>query len=361
MKYLLLLLPLVACGAFFESARGLVRAYIPDSHVASHEALHHANECPVAIQALGYVEPVSDTRHLSFELGGLIEQCFCEIGDNVRSGEVLVKLSDQSHRAELTVAQQQLKLEQAERDRVLSGIHPQRLEMARTEHNASRHKSDFLSREMSRNDHLLESNAVSQRAHDRNMMELHVADAQLKRARAQVEYFENYVTREEAALAQCRVDLAQARVKLAETQLAKCSICAPFDGQVLDILHHEGEAVNEITKPPVIVFGRVDRLRVCAEVDEQHIHSLSEGMDAIVTGRNLQGYEFSGHVTLVKPRMGKKTVLGDNVDDRRSLHVVEVFIQLDDKFSAPIGLMVDVAIPLDPTRMDVLPRQLAGH
>jgi hypothetical protein len=94
----------------------------------------------------------------------------------------------------------------------------------------------------------------------------------------------------------------------------------------------------------VIVFADVSRLRVRAEIDERHAHGLREGQAAVVFGRNLGGQRFPGRVSCVKRLMGGKTVFARTASERKDLDAVQVFIDFDAPFVAPVGLRVDVAI-----------------
>jgi hypothetical protein len=83
---------------------------------------------------------------------------------------------------------------------------------------------------------------------------------------------------------------------------------------------------------------------VPAEVDERFVSQLAVGHEAIVTGCGQGCQDFFGHVTLVKPVMGKKTIFTHDAAERKNLDVIQVLIDLPEDLSAPLALQVEVAI-----------------
>jgi HlyD family secretion protein len=95
-------------------------------------------------------------------------------------------------------------------------------------------------------------------------------------------------------------------------------------------------------------MGNLVNLRVRAEIDENYAFALREGQTALIFGRGLGGKEIPGHVGLVKQVMGKKTVFAKTATERKDIDVIQIFIEPDKAFQAPVGLEVNVKIQIDP-------------
>lgn len=296
------------------------------------------------VQALGYVEPRTGLRQLSFEMGGVIDACACEIGDEVRCGDLLMVLRNDDLRTAADVAEVQLRVARAERDKLLSGVHPSRIEMVAHEQSALNARVEYLANEFARSQRLLASDAVAETQFASISNDLRIAKARSMRTGAQLRYLKNRVTEEDRTLADRRVELAEAELEQARAHLTRSYLRAPFDGVVLDILHRKGEAVDKLRSEPVILFGAQGPSRIRAEVDERHVQRLRPGMQAVVSGHNLLGHSYPGQVSRVTPCMGTRTVFREDGRERRSLDVAEVIVELEEPLVAPVGLLVDVTI-----------------
>jgi HlyD family secretion protein len=127
--------------------------------------------------------------------------------------------------------------------------------------------------------------------------------------------------------------------------LEKRPCAPPFDGTILKLLKREGEGVSNSLPEPVLLFGDLSHSRVRAEIDERFVKELHVGQAAEVYGRTLLGKTFRGQVVEVEKVMGDKTVFTRASTERKDLNVLQIVIDMDSDFSAPVGLQVDVRIP----------------
>ena len=79
-----------------------------------------------------------------------------------------------------------------------------------------------------------------------------------------------------------------------------------------------------------------------AEIDERFVAGLRPGQWAVIRGRGLGDREYLGRVVLIKSIMGKKTVFSRSSTERKDLDVVQVMVEMQAAFRAPIGLEVEV-------------------
>jgi multidrug resistance efflux pump len=300
---------------------------------------------PPGIEGVGYVEPRSEIRRLTFKAGGVIAVCRVEVGQHVQKGQLLAALANEDQTCAVRVAEQELELARAEEANVLKGIDAPQIEAARNRAAAWRHRVEFLEGQFTRNEALFaDRKSISEVEYRRAAMDFHAAQAELGAAEAEVEHLTHFVRQEDKRLAQAKVALAQARLAQRKAELEDTVLLAPFDGTVLEILHREGEAVASEAREPVLLFADLSTLRVRAEIDERYVQHLRLGQEVVVHGRNLSDQTAQGRIAVLKQVMGPKTVFSRSASERKDLDIVQVLIDLDSTFQAPVGLRVDVTI-----------------
>jgi multidrug resistance efflux pump len=303
---------------------------------------------PRVLRAVGYIEPTSDVRKLTFEVDGVIESCRVKIGQQVQAHDELAVLRNNDQQAEVAVAEAQLLLAQAERDKLLSGVHPRQLEA--TEHRVARlqERARYAQRRYDRQADLFAKNAGTLEGLELSESLLNEAEAALLEAQAELTRQKTSVRDEDVALAKRRGELAQANLTAAKERLSDTILRAPIDGTILEILKHEGESVRAFDPVPVFLFADASQLRVRAEVDERYVSHLRIGQDVIMYGRSLGDLRPKGKIVLLKVVMGNKTVFTRDAAERKDLNVLQVFVEPAEPLAAPIGLRVDVEIELMP-------------
>jgi HlyD family secretion protein len=296
------------------------------------------------VEGIGYVEPASELRRLMFRTGGVIRSCCVKAGDVVRKGDLLCELDNSTQRADLELARKQVAQAKADAADVNAGINPHRLKVLERTIDRLREKVRHANAELKRYEQLIDRGGVSKQDYDLARTTRTQAEIELRETEAELHHLRNYVTPEKKALMAAKIEQATANVHLAEERLQETRITAPFDGTVLKLLKREGEAVSSFTPETVVLFGDLSRLRIRAEIDERFVKELHVGQSAEAYGRNLLGKTYPGRVVEVEKIMGDKTVFTRASSERKDLHVLQVVIEMDSEFSAPVGLQVDVRI-----------------
>lgn len=319
----------------------------PVSDSAPNPAVADGNGPKQDVHAIGYIEPASEVRRLSFKTGGVVAECRVTVGESVKKGSTLLILDDTDAQHAVAVAEAELAVAKAQRVSLLSGTNPFQIQAAEHTVTMWKERVDHAADEAARCRKLAQKRALSQAACDESETALQQATAQLRSAQAELDYLRGSVTPEDKEVAQTKVTLAQRRLEQARHKLTNTRLVAPFDGTVFEILRREGETISSLSPEPAVLFGDATRLRVRAEVDERYVHQIQEGQPAIVSGRGLGDECWSGRISLVKQMMGDKTVFSESASERRDLNVVQVLIDMDDNLSAPVGLRVDVTVDVD--------------
>jgi HlyD family secretion protein len=296
------------------------------------------------VQGVGYVEPVSEVRRLSFKGNGVIAECRVGVGDLVARGAMIMRLKNEEEQAAVALAEKELAVAQASRARVLAGAHPDEIEAARHTVALLKEKAAHTRKEAERYRRLSVTRAASDEDRERSDTNEVQAAASLREAEARLRHLLNLVRKEDRDAAKAEVRLAEARLEWRRRQLADTILTAPCAGRVLELVKREGDAVRLADNEPAVLFGDVDRLRVRAEIEDRFARRVREGQRAVLFGRGLGQETCDGKVVFVKGIMGKKTVFSRSATERKDLDVLQVFVEPETTFRAPVGLQVDLEI-----------------
>jgi RND family efflux transporter MFP subunit len=259
---------------------------------------------PAFVAGSGIVEASTENIAIGTQLPGIVSRIYVQIGSRVKAGEPLFAIDDRATRAELVTRQAAVQVAEAQ--------------LADSKNQLALAES------------ITDKRAMSVEERDKRRYAVQKAEAQLSQARAQLTSI--------------------------ETDLDRLTVCAPVDGQILQLKVHPGEfAPAGVLSTPLILLGNVDKLCVRVDVDENDAWRVRSGAEA--TG-NLRGnkdiktrLEFVRFEPFVVP---KKSLTGDSSErvDTRVLQVIYGF----QRGSLPIyvGQQMDVFINAPEQKAEVV-------
>ena len=343
---ILFLMFVVAGGAFAFWVAGAIPP-IGEKPQQSTTARRQIASTPT-IRGVGYIEPVSEIRKLTFKVDGVIESCPIHVGQMVTVGTLLAALRNNDEQSAVAVAEQELAVAKADHDKLLSGVHPAELDAAKYRISALEVKLAFTKQRYSRELNLSTQKVNTKETMEEAFTELRETEEKLKEARADLNHLQTFVRAEDRVAAGARVKLAVANLASAKARFDDMFLRAPINGTVLEILKREGEAVRTYDPTPVLVFGDVSKLRVRAEFDERFVKDVRDNQKARLFGRGMRDRSVAGRVSIVKTIMGKKTVFSRESAERKDLEVLQVLIDPDEPLvDVPIGLKIDVELTVE--------------
>jgi multidrug efflux pump subunit AcrA (membrane-fusion protein) len=320
---------------------------------------------PEGVVAEGRLEPVRAVN-LTFQARGIVEEIHAKIGDSVKKGDVLARLSNAAvseaqlaaANLELVSAQQALDAlnrngsanlaavwtaymtaqearAEAQRDwedlnvdSIEDRIEDAKAELEDLEEDLQDAKDEFdkykdLDEENARRVAAEDDLETAQEKYNEAVRELEeitrerdtvraALDAALAaeaEAKYQYEISANGVNAEELALASARLDNAQAQVAAAEANLSGYVITAPFDGVVVEVAVEAGEQVSPETRI-VSVADTSAWVVETTDVTELEIVQLSLGQSVSITADALSDVTMTGVVTEIS---GSSVLQGGDV------------------------------------------------
>jgi RND family efflux transporter MFP subunit len=204
------------------------------------------------ITATGVIRPVTGAEvNVGSRISGTVVSLPVEIGDRVRTGQVLAELDATALRAEV--------------DKALADV------------NLSMPRVELAESTLTRREKLSTRGLAS--------------DEDLE------------VARRDLAVAHAQLEANRARLRSAEIQLDYTRITAPIDGVVAEVSTREGETVAAaFAAPNFVTIIDLERLEVLAYVDETDIGRVVVGQTASFTVDTFPDVEFVAQVTAIQPR-----------------------------------------------------------
>lgn len=244
---------------------------------------------------------------------GLVTEIAVKKGTRVKQGDVLLRLDDSEHRAQVRFAQSAL-------------------EGARAVASQAGLEAKQAEREWKRTQALAESQVVSENRIDQDHTRALTTEAANVAANA-------------------RIAETEASLETAKAVLAKTVMQAPFDGVVLDVTAEVGEWISPsppgVFIPPIVDLIDPGALFLSAPIDEADVARIKAGLPVRITLDAFRGKSFAGTLTYVS------SFVETRQEQNRTLEVETVFT--DEPLPANLlpGLSADLEVILE-ARDDVL-------
>ncbi len=226
----------------------------------------------------GVVEYAS--RALAFEVPGRVAEIRVERGQRVEAGALLARLDDREAALQRTLRQAELDAASAQLQLLQAGSRPEERRQIEAQVEAARAALRTLERSLRRQRELVDAGAAPPATVDDLEDELDRAKANLSVLLQRLKLVRSGARAEELAIAQARVAAARAALDLATEQQRRYSLYAPIAGEVIDLVHEEGEVTPAGT--PVVLLADTAHPYVDAFVPQGRLDGLRVGTAATV-------------------------------------------------------------------------------
>jgi multidrug resistance efflux pump len=255
------------------------------------------------------------------EVGGQLISIAVGKGAQVRTGDVLARLSAVELTAQADQARAALASATANRNNVYAGVRREQIDSLKAAIAKASARLDYMQAQLTRTSTLARQSFESQQSLDQAENDAASARADVAQAQANYDAAVAGPTREERAIADAQVQVAVAAVTVLERRLDKMALRAPTDGVVTVIAAEVGENVR--AGQPILIVEAAGRQWLSFNVREDHLDRLSMGETASVMRNGTAGV-IKAAITELRPlgtfaTWQAERVIGDH--DRNTLRL----------------------------------------
>jgi HlyD family secretion protein len=342
----------ILVGGALAVAVGLAAHVLADQGTLSDltRPAHADTPAPVAqwaASATGRVEPKDGEIRIASEVGGRIVEVLAKTNDQVKAGDLLMRLDDSDYYTKISAAAAEEGVREREREEEqVTGLALDRRNAEDVV--AKAHRDIFAAHEAF--DKAYRASKLNKGSDDavdtarKNLAAKYDALTAAKAKLADVDAKSGMPLpqRLEASLSLARSDLTSAELALERTRVR-----APTDGTVLNVLASLGETAVPSPDSALVVFGDMSSLRLRAEVEERDAAKVHVGQRVVVKGDAYPDKSFEGTVTSIAQSLAAPRIATRGPRRPNDVEVVEVMVSLDGHPPLFTGMRVDTFFKLD--------------
>ena len=315
------------------------------------------------ISGTGLIEARAENISLGTAVAGIVLEVHvtnAQLGHRVKAGTPLFRVDDRHLRAQLNMEKAKLKLAEVQLERIEQMPRPEEIPPSEAKVKVAEANRTRLKDLLDRGEQLLGKKVMSEEEFTSRRFTFLAADQQWQQAVAEDQLLKSGSWKPDKTVSQASVEAARATVANMETEIERCLVRAPVDGQILKIDVRPGEYVNAAASKALILLGDLDRLRVRVDIDEQDIPRFQSTGRATATLRGAADKQLKLEFVRVEPYViPKKAFTGDNTE-RIDTRVLQVLYEVNsEQTGVYVGQQVYVSIecdipsntePFDPSR-----------
>ena len=300
------------------------------------------------ITALGTVGATQKQEVFS-GIQGVVEYV-AEEGQQVKKGDVILKISDEELKLELEQAQSKMKQQKIELSRLIDGPRPEELEKARIKYQDAFAAYESTLDDYVRNQGLFDSGAISENDLTNVKRELDVKKNQLSIMELELNLLEN-PDKDEIALKQATLEEAEKSLTNIRKKLDKAVTYAEFDGIVLKQDIKQGMTVSPGNL--LLSIGSPSDLQIDFGVNEYDAARIKIGQKAIITGDGFGDKIYNGEVIKIAPSASvMQTSRGNETVVKTTIKIIDPDDNIKPGFSASVEITVEekrsvILLPLE--------------
>lgn len=313
---------------------------------------------PTQLAGAGLVEPETENIAIGSHVPGIVEQVYVKVGQTVRPGQPLFRLDDRQLKAELEIRLANLANAEAAAEK--QEQMPRKEEVPPAEAKVAEAKANLRDQVQlyDRYRKLSGTSAISEEEVTRKEMAAEIARTQVAKAEADLALLKAGAWRFDKLVAATAVKQARAQAEQTRVEIDRLTARTPrvlwADGgaaiptdntefQVLQVNVRPGEYVGTVAGSPLMVLGRVGRLHVRVDIDENDIARFRPSLPGTAKPRGSADQAYPLTFVRVEPYViPKKSLTGGNTE-RVDTRVLQVIYAIDSKDAALfVGQQMDV-------------------
>jgi len=262
----------------------------------------------VVLTATGYIIPHHKIEANS-KVTGRVAWIGVEKGDQVKEGQVLVRLEDQEFRAQYDQARGAAESARAQLEQLQHGSRPEEIQQA--EHNLSEARATAANDKITldRTKTLVGQGVLSQQALDDANGKYEASQQRVHSLEQSHQLAKIGPRAEEIARAQGAVTQAEGQAAYAKSQLDATVIRAPISGTILDRSVEKGELLTgqfASAARPVFSLANLDDIQADLDVAQDDFAKLTPHQKAVVTVDAFPDLKWDGVIAEVSPEANRQ-------------------------------------------------------
>src|SRR5215467_11934683 len=238
---------------------------------------------------------------------GTVKEVLVHEGSRVRAREPLVIVDCGPTEAEVQARSAQLSAAEAVLDRVRNGPRPGEIAVAEAAVGYSKARAEEAQKTFERTQSLREGVSVSVARVLETQRDARITAAQLAEAQARLALLREGSREEDVREAQARRNNAAAELEIARARLEQCSVRAPVDGVVAEVLVNPGQFLSLAVPATLLRIIADGALRVRVEVDPRDVARVCAGQPATVTAEAFPNLSIRAQVEAIGPMLTART------------------------------------------------------
>jgi HlyD family secretion protein len=227
---------------------------------------------------------------LTAQTAGRIDEILVREGDQVEENQVLIRLGNEEQKVAVAQAEAGLRAAQAELDKLKAGARPQEIEAAEAAVEIAQANLTKISEE---------SQNLNVPSLDKEVSKT-IAEAELRRAQADLELLQSGSREEDLAIAEATVAEAEASLQQQQLALAATELRAPFAGTIASMDLEVGETIAQgATIAQLADF--TNWMIKSDELDELSVVNVNPGDEARIAFDAIPGLELTGTLEHIRP------------------------------------------------------------
>jgi len=339
-----LALPCLALGLLVCAVMHVVRAQQP---AVKSKPPVEPPRAPFAstVAGAGIIEARTENISIGSHLPGVVAEVVVQVGAKVDQGTPLFRLDDRALKSNLRVMQANLSAVKAELSRLESMPRPEELPAAEARVNEAKAMLAEQEAHYERAKRLDTERATTEQEMIRRRQAVQMAEQQVAAQQAAYDLLKAGAWEPEKAVARAKVEQAVASLEQVQTEIARLTVTAPVEGEVLQVNVRPGEFVGAPPGQALVVLGNVQLLHVRVDIDEHDIPRFRPGAPAEATLRGDPHQKFNLAFERVEPYVvPKKSLTGDNTE-RVDTRVLQVIYSIENQgCTLYVGQQVDAFI-----------------
>jgi multidrug efflux pump subunit AcrA (membrane-fusion protein) len=318
----------------------------------------------VGVAGVGIVEPCSESISVGSARAGIVLEVYHgpdDVGRRVSQNEPLFRVDDRDLKAQLEVQRAKAKAAQAALSRLgdlprAEEVPPWEAKVEVAEARA-RDMRDRYERAMQIDRPAIADQEVLQRK-----FASEEAEQAVRQARTELELLKAGAWQPDIDIAAAALEEAKANLAQIETEIERCLVRAPIEGEILQVRVRVGEYVSAQEQRDLVILGDLSRLHVRVDIDEENIPQFRSDAAARAVVRGDARHSYPLVLARREPYVVPKRMLSGLNTERVDTRVLQLVYRVDGpRDGLFVGQQLDVFLENDAAAANVGAAGANGH